>query len=72
MNNTQQFASPMILKALAFPTLGERLTLPAGWKYRTRTLDKDMTLTSSYDANPPNTIVLDQFEGNYQHNPYAP
>jgi hypothetical protein len=53
------------------PTLGDRLTLPTGWKYRTRTLDKDLTLTSSYDANPPNTIVLDQFEGNYQHNPDA-
>ncbi len=53
------------------PTLGERLTLPPGWKYRTRTLDKDLNLTSSYDSNPPNTIVLDQFEGNYQHNPDA-
>lgn len=53
------------------PTLGERLKLPTGWKYRTRKLDKDLTLTSSYDANPPNTIVLDQLEGNYQHNPDA-
>ncbi len=53
------------------PTLGKRLTLPKGWKYRTRTLDKDLVLSSSYDSNPPNTIVLDQFEGNYQHNPYA-
>lgn len=50
-------------------TLGERLTLPTGWRYRVRTLDKDLTLSSSFDANPPNTIVLDQFEGNYQHNP---
>jgi hypothetical protein len=50
-------------------TLGERLTLPAGWRYRTRTLDRELILSSSYDANPPNTIVLDQFEGNYQHNP---
>jgi hypothetical protein len=50
-------------------TLGERLTLPAGWRYRTRTLDRELTLSSSYDANPPNTIVLDQFEGNYPHNP---
>ena len=53
------------------PTLGDRLKLPEGWKYRTRTLDADLTLSSSYDANPPNTIVLDQFEGNYQHNPFA-
>lgn len=50
-------------------TLGERLTLPAGWRYRVRTLDRELTLSSSYDANPPNTIVLDQFQGNYQHNP---
>jgi hypothetical protein len=34
-----------------------------------RTLDKDLALSSTYDANPPNTIVLDQFEDNYQHNP---
>jgi hypothetical protein len=51
------------------PTLGQRLTLPAGWRYRVRRLDRDLTLSSRYDANPPNTIVLDQFEGNYQHNP---
>lgn len=51
------------------PTLGQRLTLPAGWRYRVRTLDRDLTLSSNYDANPPNTVVLDQFEGNYQHNP---
>ncbi|MCP9849053.1 hypothetical protein [Cyanobium sp. Morenito 9A2] len=53
------------------PNLGKRLTLPTGWRYRTRTLERDMILSSSYDANPPNTIVLDQFEGNYQHNPGA-
>jgi hypothetical protein len=53
------------------PTLGKRLTLPAGWKYRTRTLDKDLVLSSRFDADPPNTVVLDQFEGNYQYNPGA-
>jgi len=50
------------------PTLGKRLTLPAGWNFRARKLDKDMTLTSAADSNPPNTIVLDQLEGNYQYN----
>jgi hypothetical protein len=45
--------------------------LPAGWKYRTRTLDKDLVLSSRFDADPPNTVVLDQFEGNYQYNPGA-
>ena len=53
------------------PTLGKRLTLPRGWKYRVRTLEKDMVLSSSYDADPPNSVVLDQFEDNYQHNPGA-
>ena len=53
------------------PTLGKRLTLPKGWTYRVRTLEKDLALSSSYDANPPNTIVLDQFENNFQHNPGA-
>ncbi len=50
------------------PTLGKRLTLPKGWKFRSRKLEKEMTLTASADSNPPNTIVLDQFEGNYQFN----
>ena len=50
------------------PTLGKRLTLPKGWNFRARKLDKDMTLTSTADSNPPNTIVLDQLEGNYQYN----
>ena len=27
-----------------------------------------MTLTAAVDSNPPNTIVLDQLEGNYQYN----
>ena len=51
------------------PTLAKRLSLPKGWTFRVRTLDKDLALSSTYDANPPNTIVLDQFEDNYQHNP---
>ena len=50
------------------PTLGQRLTLPAGWKYRTRTLEKDLVLPSTDHSTPPNSIVLDQFENNYQHN----
>lgn len=51
------------------PTLGERLTLPKGWQFRSRTLDKEMVLTATADSDPPNTVVLDQFEGNYQYNP---
>lgn len=51
------------------PTLAKRLSLPKGWTYRERTLEKDLVISSTYDANPPNTIVFDQFEDNYQHNP---
>lgn len=50
------------------PTLGERLTLPKGWTYRVRTLKEDLVLSASYDTDPPNTVVLDQFEDNYQYN----
>jgi hypothetical protein len=54
------------------PTLGERLKkLPEGWKFRSRKLDQDMILTSTADSNPPNTIVLDEFVGNYQYNAAA-
>jgi hypothetical protein len=52
----------------SLPTLGKRLTLPEGWQFRSRKLDKEMVLTATADSNPPNTIVLDQFEGNYQYN----
>ena len=50
------------------PTLGERLKLPEGWKFRARKLDQDMILTCTADSNPPNTIVLDELVGNYQYN----
>ena len=51
------------------PTLGKRLSLPKGWKFRVRTLEKELVLVATYDSDPPNTIVLDQFENNYQRNP---
>ena len=50
------------------PTLGERLKLPEGWKFRSRKLDQDMILTCTADSTPPNTIVLDELVGNYQYN----
>lgn len=50
------------------PTLGKRLTLPTGWQFRSRKLDKEMVLTATANSNPPNTVVLDQLEGNYQFN----
>lgn len=48
------------------PTLGERLALPEGWTYRARTLEKELVMRATYDDDPPNTIVLDELENNYQ------
>ena len=48
------------------PTLGERLALPAGWTYRARTLENELVMPATYDSDPPNTIVLDELEYNYQ------
>jgi hypothetical protein len=55
------------------PTLGERLALPEGWSYRARTLDDELVMQVTFDDDPPNTIVLDEFENNYRHlrNPSA-
>ena len=50
------------------PTLGKRLSLPKGWIFRVRKLEKDLVLTATYDSDPPNTIVFDEFENNYQRN----
>jgi hypothetical protein len=48
------------------PTLGERLSLPEGWTYRTRTLEDELVMRATYEDDPPNTIVLDELENNYQ------
>jgi hypothetical protein len=48
------------------PTLGECLALPEGWTYRARTLGEELVMRATYDDDPPNTIVLDEFENNYQ------
>ena len=48
------------------PTLGDRLSMPDGWQYRVRTLDEDLVMAVTYDDDPPNMIVLDEFENNYQ------
>jgi hypothetical protein len=48
------------------PTLGERLTLPEGWQFRVRTLEEELVMAATYDSDPPNTIVLDELENNYQ------
>ena len=48
------------------PTLGERLSLPEGWQFRARRLEEELVMRATYDDDPPNTIVLDEFENNYQ------
>jgi hypothetical protein len=48
------------------PTLGDRLALPEGWQFRVRTLDEELVMAATYDEDPPNTIVLDELENNYQ------
>ena len=48
------------------PTLGERLALPEGWTYRARTLENELVMRATYDSDPPNTVVLDELENNYQ------
>jgi hypothetical protein len=47
-------------------TLGERLALPEGWTYRARTLEKELVMRATYEDDPPNTVVLDELENNYQ------
>jgi hypothetical protein len=48
------------------PTLGDRLSLPDGWQFRVRTLEDELVMPATYDDDPPNTIVLDELENNYQ------
>ncbi|MFO7533097.1 MAG: hypothetical protein R6W93_11600 [Candidatus Limnocylindrales bacterium] len=48
------------------PTLGDRLSLPEGWQFRARTLEEELVMPVTYSDDPPNTIVLDEFENNYQ------
>lgn len=54
------------------PTLKDRLTPPEGWTYRTRVLTEDENIVATVDSNPPNTVVLDPLENNYNINKNAP
>ena len=47
-------------------TLGERLALAEGWTYRARTLEDDLVMVATVDSDPPNTVVFDEIENNYQ------
>ncbi len=42
--------------------LGARLKLPAGWRYRTRTLRRDLALTT-YGRT---TVIQDELQNTYQ------
>ncbi|HEY8002287.1 MAG TPA: hypothetical protein VID76_10130 [Solirubrobacterales bacterium] len=49
-------------------SLGERLTLPKGWSYRSRRLKRDLTLVAHGSA----TVIQDDFQNTYQRLPRAP
>lgn len=50
------------------PTLGSKLKLPAGWKYRTRKLDADLTLQVKGTAY----VLQDDLENSYQRTNLKP
>lgn len=64
MQSYAQIADPK-LSLDDLPRLGERLQLPAGWKYQTRTLDRDYALTAEGMAY----VVSDDLYNSYQRRP---
>ena len=50
------------LTAAQLPSLGRKLHLPAGWRYRTRRLDADLVLRTSGTAY----VLQDDLENSYQ------
>jgi hypothetical protein len=46
-------------------TLGDRLSLPKGWEYRTPTLAEDLVVRAEVGVTPAH-IVFDEYEDNYQ------
>ena len=46
-------------------TLGERLSLPQGWQYRTPRLEEDLVVRAEAGGAPAH-IVFDEYEDNYQ------
>ncbi len=61
MQAYSQIVDPM-LALPALKGLGPRLNLPAGWKYRTRRLRRDMALTTTGKA----VVVQDVLQNTYQ------
>jgi hypothetical protein len=61
MQSWSQQADPDLVER-DLPTLGERLTLPAGWSYSTRTLDEDLrVVTQEEDAK----VLQDDLKNSY-------
>jgi len=52
---------PSITEA-SLPTLGSRLSLPAGWSYRTRILDEELVVDTTATVA---TVLQDEFENSY-------
>ncbi|MBS9476765.1 hypothetical protein KIP89_06570 [Ancylobacter sp. VKM B-3255] len=61
MQSYAQIVDPALAYA-DLPSLGAKLTLPAGWTYGTRTPDKDLLLTATGTA----TVVQDDLKNTYQ------
>ncbi|MFF8479015.1 hypothetical protein [Streptomyces sp. NPDC015414] len=61
--HTTDRRSPPTSSSPDAPTLGERLRLPEGWRYRVRPLYEDLRVGAHGDAY----IVFDEHENNYQN-----
>jgi haloalkane dehalogenase len=61
MQSYSQAVAPTLSEA-DLPTLGERLHLPDGWRYRARTLDAEWTLHVDGEAR----VIRDDLENTYQ------
>ena len=64
MQSYSQIVDPTLSTA-DLPSLGARLALPAGWSYRARVLQDDLTLTVRSEA----TIIQDDLQNTYQLEP---
>ena len=61
MQSYAQIVDPKLTLA-QLPALGQRLKLPAGWRYRVRTLKRDLPVT----ANGRAYVVQDELSNTYQ------
>ena len=64
MQSYAQIRDPQ-LKIGQLPSLGERLSLPEGWRYRTRRLQHDFVLRAEGTA----TVIQDDLQDTYQREP---